>query len=149
MVQSQYNKVTLDKADRPVRVLPALNRGTPLYRSKKIMSLRQMRLSLRHTTARHTSVDWTDPDVASVFPRLRGAMVNEVILRAGEVLYVPEKWVHAVVNIGVSAQCNRQGSALLRCRVSVPLQIFELKKRFVVSLTSMMRCRRRCRFAGG
>lgn len=56
---------------------------------------------------RHTSADWTDPDVVSKFPRLREATANEVILRAGEVMYVPEHWVHSIVNIGVSAQCNR------------------------------------------
>lgn len=58
-------------------------------------------------TARHTSVDWTDPDVASQFPRLSEATANEVILRAGEILYVPDQWIHSIVNIGVSAQCNR------------------------------------------
>ncbi|CAM9728269.1 unnamed protein product, partial [Laminaria digitata] len=39
-------------------------------------------------------------------PDLREATANEVILRAGEALYVPEKWIHSIVNIGVSAQCN-------------------------------------------
>lgn len=58
--------------------------------------------------ARHTSVDWTDPHVVSAFPRLASATANEVILRAGEALYVPEQWIHSVVNIGVSAQCNRR-----------------------------------------
>ncbi|CAM9178896.1 unnamed protein product, partial [Sphacelaria rigidula] len=39
---------------------------------------------------------------------LASATANEVILRAGEALYVPEQWIHSVVNIGVSAQCNRR-----------------------------------------
>lgn len=59
------------------------------------------------SSARHTSADWTDPDVASRFPRLAEATANEVVVRAGELLYVPEHWIHAVINIGVSAQCNR------------------------------------------
>lgn len=40
-------------------------------------------------------------------PNLGKATANEVILRAGEALYVPEHWIHSIVNIGVSAQCNR------------------------------------------
>ncbi|CAM9905205.1 unnamed protein product [Scytosiphon promiscuus] len=67
-----------------------------------------------HPSARHTSADWTDPDVASHFPDLREATANEVILRAGEALYVPEHWIHSIVNIGVSAQCNsRSGKSFL------------------------------------
>lgn len=57
--------------------------------------------------ARHTSADWTDPEVATRSPNLAKATANEVILRAGEALYVPEHWIHSIVNIGVSAQCNR------------------------------------------
>lgn len=45
--------------------------------------------------------------MAKQFPNLEETTANEVILRAGEALYVPEHWIHAIVNIGVSAQCNR------------------------------------------
>ncbi|CAM9847254.1 unnamed protein product [Ectocarpus fasciculatus] len=67
-----------------------------------------------HPSARHTSADWTDPNVASQFPDLQDATANEVILRAGEALFVPEHWIHSIVNIGVSAQCNsRSGKSHL------------------------------------
>ncbi|CAM9511438.1 unnamed protein product [Ectocarpus sp. 4 AP-2014] len=67
-----------------------------------------------HPSARHTSADWTDPNVASQFPDLQEATANEVILRAGEALFVPEHWIHSIVNIGVSAQCNsRSGKSNL------------------------------------
>ncbi|CBJ25878.1 conserved unknown protein [Ectocarpus siliculosus] len=67
-----------------------------------------------HPSARHTSADWTDPNVAAQFPHLQEATANEVILRAGEALFVPEHWIHSIVNIGVSAQCNsRSGKSNL------------------------------------
>ncbi|CAN0089365.1 unnamed protein product, partial [Discosporangium mesarthrocarpum] len=62
---------------------------------------------------RHTASDWSHLDL-SRFPRLQDATANEVILRAGEALYVPESWIHFIVNIGVSAQCNcRSGKSYL------------------------------------
>eukprot|EP00903_Cladosiphon_okamuranus_P015105 g13972.t1 len=67
-----------------------------------------------HPSARHTSADWTDPEVATHSPDLAKATANEVVLRAGEALYVPEHWIHSIVNIGVSAQCNsRSGKSYL------------------------------------
>ena len=35
-------------------------------------------------------------------------LISEVLLKAGEVLYVPTQWFHYISNIGVNAQCNRQ-----------------------------------------
>lgn len=82
--------------------------------------------------ARHTSADWTDPDVLSRFPRLAEASANEVILRAGEMLYVPENWIHAVINIGVSAQCNRYVCLLLGDE--------QIDSRLLAFLSSVLRC---------
>lgn len=33
--------------------------------------------------------------------------MSEVLLKAGEVLYVPTQWFHYISNIGINAQCNR------------------------------------------
>lgn len=43
---------------------------------------------------------------ASFFLPLQ-TLVSEVLLKAGEVLYVPTQWFHYISNIGVNAQCNR------------------------------------------
>ncbi|CAM9130251.1 unnamed protein product [Hapterophycus canaliculatus] len=67
-----------------------------------------------HPSARHTAADWTDTEVALEFPDLTEATANEVILRAGEALYVPEHWIHSIVNIGVSAQCNSRSGKSFR-----------------------------------
>ena len=54
-------------------------------------------------SARHTSADWTNPNVTATHPDLEKATANEVIIRAGEALYVPEHWIHCIVDMGVSA----------------------------------------------
>ncbi|CAM9775089.1 unnamed protein product, partial [Hapterophycus canaliculatus] len=42
------------------------------------------------------------------FRLTRQTLISEVLLKAGEVLYVPTQWFHYISNIGVNAQCNRQ-----------------------------------------
>ncbi|CAM9184918.1 unnamed protein product, partial [Phaeothamnion confervicola] len=49
-----------------------------------------------HPSSRHSAVDFSRPDLDK-FPRFPETTVNEVILRAGEVLYVPTDWVHYIV----------------------------------------------------
>ena len=55
-------------------------------------------------------------------------LISEVLLKAGEVLYVPTQWFHYISNIGVNAQCNRQvGAPTIRlARLFYGLQHFEL-----------------------
>lgn len=55
-------------------------------------------------------------------------LISEVLLKAGEVLYVPTQWFHYISNIGVNAQCNRQvGAPTIRlARLLHGLQHFEL-----------------------
>ena len=37
----------------------------------------------------------------------RQTLISEVLIKAGEVLYVPTQWFHYISNIGINAQCNR------------------------------------------
>ncbi|CAM9158065.1 unnamed protein product, partial [Phaeothamnion confervicola] len=62
-------------------------------------------LPLGHPSGRHSEVNWADPDLER-FPDFHKLRVNEVLLRAGEVLFVPTSWIHYIVNLGVNAQCN-------------------------------------------
>jgi hypothetical protein len=40
------------------------------------------------------------------------AQATQVVLRAGEVLYIPSFWFHYIVSLGTSMQCNsRSGRA--------------------------------------
>eukprot|EP00752_Nemacystus_decipiens_P007891 g7051.t1 len=58
-----------------------------------------------HPSGRHSDVDWSHPDLEK-FPDFPQTLISEVLLKAGEVLYVPTQWFHYISNIGVNAQCN-------------------------------------------
>jgi hypothetical protein len=58
-----------------------------------------------HPSARHSRVDWSDPKQwhTGRFPL---AQVNEVILQAGDALYLPTAWFHFIVSLNLNYQCN-------------------------------------------
>jgi len=58
-----------------------------------------------HPSARHSAVDWSDPDLDE-FPQFRDARVNEVVMQAGDVLYLPTNWFHFIVSLELNFQCN-------------------------------------------
>lgn len=58
-----------------------------------------------HESARHSQVDYTDPDVER-FPEFAHALANEVVLEAGQVLYLPTYWFHYIVSLDLNYQCN-------------------------------------------
>jgi Cupin-like domain len=62
-------------------------------------------LPLGHPSARHSAVDYTNPDLET-FPEFAEAMANEVILQAGQVLYLPTNWFHFIVSLELNMQCN-------------------------------------------
>jgi len=58
-----------------------------------------------HPSARHSAVDWSNPDLEA-FPAFANAMSNEILLQAGDVLYLPTNYFHYIVNLGLNYQCN-------------------------------------------
>jgi len=58
-----------------------------------------------HPSARHSAVDWSDPDLES-FPDFHKAVTNEVVLQAGDVLYLPTNWFHYIISLDLNFQCN-------------------------------------------
>ena len=58
-----------------------------------------------HPSARHSAVDWSDPDLEE-FPHFEQAMSNEVVLQAGDVLYLPTYWFHYIISLTLNFQCN-------------------------------------------
>jgi hypothetical protein len=48
-----------------------------------------------------SSSSWRDN-----FPQFSHAMSNEVILQAGDVLYLPTHWFHFIVSLNINYQCN-------------------------------------------
>jgi hypothetical protein len=65
-----------------------------------------------HPSARHSSVDWSNPDVYNKFPEFKQLKGLEIILQPGDVLYLPTYWIHYIVSLNVNVQCNtRSGSS--------------------------------------
>jgi hypothetical protein len=58
-----------------------------------------------HPSARHSAVDWSHPDLEA-FPEFAKAKGNEVVLQAGDVLYLPTNWFHYIVSLSLNFQCN-------------------------------------------
>ena len=58
-----------------------------------------------HPSARHSEVNWADPNLDK-FPEFAHATANEVILRPGQVLYLPTNWFHFIVSLDLNFQCN-------------------------------------------
>jgi hypothetical protein len=72
-----------------------------------------------HPSGRHSDVDWSDPDF-SKHPKFKQAMGLETILKEGQVLYVPSHWIHYIVSLDISVQCN--------CRSGTPTKQIETMK---------------------
>ena len=58
-----------------------------------------------HPSARHSAVDWSNPDLET-YPEFSQAESNEVVLQAGDVLYLPTNWFHFIVSLNLNFQCN-------------------------------------------
>lgn len=58
-----------------------------------------------HPSARHSAVDWSNPDLDS-YPEFAAARGNEVVLQAGDVLYLPTNWFHYIISLSLNFQCN-------------------------------------------
>jgi len=59
-----------------------------------------------HPSSRHSRFDWANPAEWALRPRFRDAQVSEVVLQAGDTLYLPTSWFHYIVNLSMNVQCN-------------------------------------------
>lgn len=62
-------------------------------------------LPKEHPSGRHSAVDWSNPDLES-YPQFAHAKSNEVVLQAGDVLYLPTNWFHYIISLDLNFQCN-------------------------------------------
>ena len=58
-----------------------------------------------HPSSRHSEVDWSEPDLDK-FPDFVNATSNEIVLQAGDVLYLPTYWFHYIISLEMNFQCN-------------------------------------------
>jgi tRNA wybutosine-synthesizing protein 5 len=66
-------------------------------------------------SARHSEANWSDPQ--SYKARMAQAQAVQVVIEAGDVLYVPHLWFHFIVSVETNIQCNSRSGAP---RVHVP-----------------------------
>uniref|UniRef100_A0A7S3PDC1 JmjC domain-containing protein n=2 Tax=Amphora coffeiformis TaxID=265554 RepID=A0A7S3PDC1_9STRA len=59
-----------------------------------------------HPSARHSEVDYANPDLERYTEFANDALGNEVVLEAGQVLYLPTFWFHYIVSLDLNFQCN-------------------------------------------
>lgn len=59
-----------------------------------------------HISVRHSAVKWHDPESWEEHPEFKEAMISEVVMRAGDVLYLPTAWFHYIINLSFNYQCN-------------------------------------------
>lgn len=59
-----------------------------------------------HPSLRHSKVDWNNPLDWEENPEFKQALVNEVVLHAGDALYLPTAYFHYIVNLSLNYQCN-------------------------------------------
>ena len=58
-----------------------------------------------HPSARH-SFDWSNPALWDVHPNFKDAQLSEVVLEAGDVMFLPTSWFHYIINLSKNIQCN-------------------------------------------
>eukprot|EP00546_Thalassionema_frauenfeldii_P016723 CAMPEP_0178894872 /NCGR_PEP_ID=MMETSP0786-20121207/259_1 /TAXON_ID=186022 /ORGANISM="Thalassionema frauenfeldii, Strain CCMP 1798" /LENGTH=324 /DNA_ID=CAMNT_0020565013 /DNA_START=335 /DNA_END=1309 /DNA_ORIENTATION=- len=63
-----------------------------------------------HPSGRHSAIDWIQPDYER-FPEFAKAQLSEVVLQAGDALYLPTFWFHFIVSLNVNYQCNARSGA--------------------------------------
>jgi len=63
-----------------------------------------------HPSSRHSAVDWSNPDWKK-YPQFKRAEVNEIVLQAGDVLYLPTYWFHHIISLNMNFQCNTRSGA--------------------------------------
>jgi hypothetical protein len=59
-----------------------------------------------HPSGRHASFDWSNPTNWDLHPKFHDALHSEVVMQAGDVLYLPTAWFHYIVNLSTNVQCN-------------------------------------------
>jgi ribosomal protein L16 Arg81 hydroxylase len=58
-----------------------------------------------HPSERHSEIDWSKPNYEQ-FPLFGAAETNELIVRPGDVLYLPTNWFHYIISLNINFQCN-------------------------------------------
>jgi Cupin-like domain len=74
-----------------------------------------------HPSGRHSSINWSTVGNSnhSELSPLNQARVSEVVLQAGEGLYLPTAWFHFIVSLNTNYQCNARSGVTLEQRRAI------------------------------
>ena len=102
----------------PTRNWITLLGGTRRYLLSNYTQCSHLQLyPIEHPSQRHSRVDWSHPrEYMQQHPDTQGfaqATVNEVVLQAGDALYLPTSWFHAIVSLDINYQCNARSGLTL------------------------------------
>jgi hypothetical protein len=89
----------------------AMQRGRKRYVLSPPSECASLGLMKTGPSARHSELDWSDPSTWDATSPLHHALGLEVILSAGDVLYVPSNWFHYIASLDVNVQCNSRSGA--------------------------------------
>jgi len=65
----------------------------------------------KHPSFRHSTTDWSHPEQAKDAFSGPEALAIDTVVREGEILYIPSYWIHYIISLKYSIQCNtRSGS---------------------------------------
>eukprot|EP00042_Codosiga_hollandica_P034785 m.248952 g.248952 ORF g.248952 m.248952 type:complete len:91 (-) comp54492_c0_seq16:47-319(-) len=73
-------------------------------------------LSSKGSEGRHISNDWANINVET-HPLLLKAQATQVVIGAGDILYVPSDWLHYPITLQETIQCNVRSGASFRGRL--------------------------------
>ena len=80
-----------------------MTRGRKRYIISRPSECSKLAMLMSGPSARHSGVDWTTPEGIAT---LSNASALEVVLEAGDALYMPAHWFHFIVSLTVNVQCN-------------------------------------------
>merc|ERR1712137_726322 len=102
----------------------ALMRGMKRYILSPPSQCDDLGLLKKGPSARHTFVNWGD--MAAVKKHMLNSKALEVVVQAGDSLYIPAGWFHHIISLTLNYQCNsRSGNPtagrqeLLKCGFSM------------------------------
>lgn len=78
-------------------------RGRKRYIMSSPHQCKNLQMLKTGPSARHSGVDWTTPEGIAALGNATGF---EVIVEAGDALYVPAFWFHYIVSLSLNIQCN-------------------------------------------
>ena len=58
-------------------------------------------LPRKHPSGRHSEADWSKPDL-NKFPKFGHVLGNEVIMKPGDMLYIPTSWFHFIASLNIN-----------------------------------------------